>query len=191
MLANVKANEDEKKTLIEANKKQEAEQAKKKVEQKKSTIDSLVASKVWAEKDREWLNSLEEDKLGQLASILKKEVAEVDDKPVSAEDYIAKAPGPIREMLSQGLNAHMNERKRLSDIILSNKSNTFTKEELADEGVFNTDRLRKLAAFAVDHTDIQQQAPAPLYYGNSGAPPAVAASDVPELAIPTLNFTKK
>lgn len=183
MVASNKKKQEEVDRLTSANKQKETDQ-------KKSKVDSLIDSKQWVEKDREWLMSLEDDKLGRLSKQLEKHVQneDEDEEPATAEEYIGRAPGAIREMLSHGLQAHKAERKRYTEIILGNKKNGFSKEELSDEAQFSLNKLRKLAALAVHEEEETSHVPPSLYIGNSGAPVQTAPTDLPSLELPTMNF---
>lgn len=61
-------------------------------------------------------------------------------------------PGPIRDILVNGLKAHGAERRRLIDVIISNEDAGFEKQELQDESRFPLNLLRKMANLAVQNS---------------------------------------
>lgn len=158
----------------------------------KALVDGLVtANKNWSESDREWLLTQNENILKKFTAMeaeVKEEPKEEEDekeetvvntttvtppakkKKMTAEEYVQNAPaGPVREMLARGLSALNAERKRLTDIILSNETNQFSAEELAK---FDASMLQKLAALAVQEEEEKVDQPLDLFnfVGQGGAP---------------------
>lgn len=109
----------------------------------------------WTEADRTLLMTMNE---GQLARINKSVPAPAPAAPaptvtanvnpqLSEEQFIAMAPAPIREVLTNGVQLAREERARLTGVILGNARNQFTKEYL-EHPSRSLSELRALAALA-------------------------------------------
>jgi hypothetical protein len=136
----------------------------------KVLVDGLISvNKDWKEEDREWLQSLDEVKLKKFTTM--QTVIETEEEPEAepkaksetkettvntetppkkkeqtTKEFIDNSPPEIREMLNRVLAVQEQERKRYTDIILTNESNTFTAEELK---AMKPEALKKLADLAV------------------------------------------
>lgn len=105
--------------------------------------------------DEEFLMSLEEGQLEKLAPVEVQEQVE-DDPPVepetptanetemTVEEYLKKAPKPIRDNLQAGLNREKQHRADLIKSIKDNENNSFTEEYL---GALDTMTLEGIARF--------------------------------------------
>ena len=106
------------------------------------------------------------------------------EKPVTAEEYIAKAPAEIRDMLGSGLMAHQAEKAKLVKTVLANEQNRFTEEMLNLKGL---GELQALAALAAKP---ETRPTAPLYLGQ-GEPAAPVGNAEEPLAVPAMEFGKE
>ena len=110
------------------------------------------------------------------------------NKKITVDEYIKQAPGPIRELLNQGLESYKAQRKRLSDIIISNDANKFTQ---ADLNGFDNGMLGKLAALAVEDQEEVTTNDLLNFVGNAGAPVQTDNSVNQEaLPLPVMNFKR-
>lgn len=178
---------------------------------KKKVIDNLVSlGSVWVEGDRELLMKKSEEQLEKLLTQgkpvenkteePKPEKKEEAVKPITnvtpaptpklptVEEYIANAPGQIRDMLAQGLRAHERDRSRLVEIITGNSKNTFGKEVL---NKMDLDELHGIAALA--RQDSLGGDPLPSFAGLADAlqPTQNAKGDDEVLPLPVMNFAKQ
>jgi hypothetical protein len=166
--------------------------------EKKALVDHLIANAGWEESDRETLDKLSEDKLKKLvektavtnaakkaaedkvaadakAKADAKAAAEAvtnakKDEPVelTTEQYIAKMPTAVQQLINNALALQDAERTRLSGIVLANKSNVFTAEQLAEMDINVLSGIARVA-------DVAPAVPvanrAPLYLGAQGGVP--------------------
>ena len=170
---------------------------------KEKLVGDLIANEKtpWEESDKETLMSFAPEKLEALVPTANADTDppkdppadkpadttnNADKTPVSADEYVANAPEEIREMLSDGLQAHTAERNRLTGVITANESNQFEEAELKD---MSLNHLRKLASVAApkQQDDSLQQS----YFGAQGTttPANNSASQTP-LGLPSLDFSK-
>lgn len=142
---------------------------------KKEKIDALIANKAtkFTEKDRKFLEGLEEDQLAlmepaeQTAELTTDQLSahnhtitppapapaphthEVTQpepkKPATVDEYIADAPEEVREVLNSGLQMHRARKDTLVNKLKTHKSNAFTEDELKAMNVSQLERLAKLA----------------------------------------------
>lgn len=112
----------------------------------------------FAEEDREWLGSLEENQLEKLIPsvpeteeettevVENEEVVETEEPettPLTAEEYIARIEDPeVRELLSSGLKQQRDETAKLIKAITANSK--FTKDELAGKSMTELRKLKDL-----------------------------------------------
>jgi len=104
---------------------------------------------------------------------------EEETEPKTAEEYIAKAPEGIRDMLEAGLAAHNAEKDKLITTITSNKACTFTKEQLRAKPLAE---LKAIASLAV-----QPKKPTANYAGQADTPDVTTNTEEP-LVAPVLTF---
>jgi hypothetical protein len=118
-------------------------------------------------------NKKKEDNLrAKLESILNgngKTKASVDKE---VEAFLAKAPKKIQSVFRRALEVEEAQKRRYTDIVLSNENNVFTKKELAK---MEPEQLQKLAALAVSNAselddDDDDEDSAFNYAGSIGAP---------------------
>lgn len=171
---------------------------------KEEMVKALIGNSKWTEEDRPFLMGLEEKVLEKMLPVEKtkeelaaeaKAVADAKAKAdveaqsqlqaqnkaktdeVTADQYIANAPAGIREVLLEGVNAHMAEKNRLVGVIVANKKNVLPKETL--EGM-EIGLLRNMASLATI-----EDKKAPLNF--SGMAPTATTNEEP-LVVPTLKF---
>lgn len=180
---------------------------------KKKIVDSLIANEKtdWKEEDRVGLMAMNEERLTKMAADAEKKVEEkppVDNKveekkeekkevkppvgntepkkPETMEEYIAKAPEGIREVLNASVASLKQEKDRLIAVITANEKNEFTKEYLGTKGV---DELRGLAKLAAKENHVENNEPVPMFFGQNEV---VDNEKAPQgLPLPTMNFEKK
>lgn len=133
-------------------------------------VDKLIQNKEtkWSEDDREFLNGLEENQLDKMFPTEKtpvnedngtEDVSEVnekkssvkeDQKPVTCEDFIAKAPEGIRQVLQQSLNDRKAEHDKMVAALEKNERCVYSLQELKAK---ENEELKKLLAFAGENED--------------------------------------
>lgn len=103
--------------------------------------------------------------------------------PLSMEQYIAQAPGAIREVLQNGVSAYNTEKASLIENITKNPRCAFTKEDLGNRPL---GELRQIAALAVPE-------PTQNYanYGGLAPTPVGNAADDECLGLPSMEVAKK
>jgi len=72
--------------------------------------------------------------------------ADVNSKPVTAEEYIENAPEGIKDMLQDGMNTLDAKRASLVAGILANKANAFTENELKAMPTTQLEKMGNLAS---------------------------------------------
>jgi len=178
---------------------------------KQKFVTDLIANEAsqWVAEDKEYLLGLDEDKLQKMVPVENKEpektpvqnavgagVKEIEVKPepkpeptdnegeeksLTVDQYVANAPEAVRDMLTAGLQAHQVEKAKRIAIIVANKQNMFTPEQLQAKD------LSELTALA--HLATPPEQPKPTFQGL--AEPANVSVEAQVLPIPTLNFDKK
>ena len=151
----------------------------------KTLVDNLIKNEItnWKEEDREVLMKMEESNLEKMAPIVvdnkltdnelavaaaAKKAAEEsltnnedkNNKPVTANEYIQKAPAEIASMLQNGLDSYNAEKAQVTAVILSNEKNLFTVDQLNTKEM---PELKQLAALAAT-----KENPIPVNYNYSG-----------------------
>lgn len=182
---------------------------------KKKLVDAIILAAAasagsWSEADREPLMAMDQRHLEMIHNTLKKEpaappkaepktepktepatntqpapAAAAAPKVVTLEEYIQNAPAQMREVLRNGIDAYSEEKGKLVEGILANKSCAFTKEELENLPLGN---LRKLARLAGTETPA---APRAANYGGQGLVPTGNAEVEEAMEVPVLNFAAK
>lgn len=132
----------------------------------KDKVDALIASatNTFTEDDREWLTEQEDARFSKLEALsTPAEPAEGEgdssnsstlkptpinnasgDDEVSPEDFIAKAPVEMQEVLNAGLRMQRQAKKELVAGIISNERNEFTQEYLEGMNVEQLEMMSKL-----------------------------------------------
>jgi hypothetical protein len=196
-----------------ANQNQEKEKAMTEEERKKKLVDALVGNAGWVEEDRPVLMALPEKSLEKIksaptptpaptpapaaaapapapaatpAAVPAANTAPAPAAPtvVTAEQYIQAAPKEVRDVLTNSIGIYNEEKQRLVDIIVANKNNSFTKEDLQNRPLGELKNLARLAA----GTETAQRPPA--NYSGQGPVPTGNAAEEEVLALPVLNFSK-
>jgi len=192
--------------------KQETKTVMTEAEQKKALVDALIGNAGWVEEDRATLQalplkSLEKIKLPAKETIVPLPAATTTGTtaipaaapvgntsqpttapkeppvPITAEEYIQNAPKALRDVLTNSMALHNEEKQRLVDIITANKNNSFSKEDLNNRPLGELKSLARLAGGAeVAQRPANYAGQAPVPTGN------VEAEEV--LALPTMNFEK-
>ncbi len=135
---------------------------------KEERVKGLISNEGtnFTEKDETWLLALEDEQLEKMepaeapepteeelaaALVAAAETAAVEavargaETPVTASEYIGKAPPEVQEVLNSGLRMHEARRADITKGIIANAKNSFTAEELAKMPM---DSLEKLAALS-------------------------------------------
>ncbi len=161
-------------------------------------IDSLIANDAtqWEEGDREVLQNMDDDTLAKLAPVEVEsdqqefeDEPDVDDGPVTMEEYVAKAPAQFQDVIKNGLAAHEQAKAKLIDTITENEANQFSKEFLQTKGI---QELEGLAAIAAVPAPAAPAAAAPVPMFNGAATPSKPTNNSSNeeglLVAPTLSW---
>ena len=148
---------------------------KEKQMNKKEIVDALIANEDshWTEEDREGLMAFSKAKVMTIVDNQKKEeatkneepekketkvvvtkveptpVAEetpAENKPVTLEEYISKAPKEIQDVLNSSVKAQEKQKVVLIEKITANKRNTFTPEYLLTRDLEVLEAIANLAS---------------------------------------------
>ena len=159
----VKSKEPEEKNSQETTKQQEE---KKVADEKKEETSSVseMAKKVY-----------EKAIAGE-----KQEEEKQEEKPITVDEYIEKAPAEVKEILSDGVRTHRAQKAQVIEDLLENTRNKFTKEQLE---VKTLDELCKLAFLAKVTVDFSAQGDALKEQEEE------VEEEVPEM--PKMNWDKK
>lgn len=187
------------------------QQSKKPMNKKELVDKIIGNSSGWTEGDREDLMTMKEERLARLASSVtvappapatppattNKETATpapasapanvipmpaaVTNAPQTVDDYIRNAPAGVQDVLRNSLDMHNEEKARLVDLIVANKQNGFSKEELGNKPLGELKKLANLAAPA-------EQVARPVNYSGMAPTPSTNAKVEAPLSIPTINF---
>ncbi len=104
------------------------------------------------------------------------------DKIVTVEEFVAKAPKGMQEVLNNSLQVYNEEKAKLVEIILANERNGFTKQDLENRSLGELKMLARLAAKE------EQTSRQPVYGGQGNVPTGNEAEEA--LEVPVMNFTK-
>lgn len=170
---------------------------KEKTMDKKTIVDGLIGNSGWSEEDREFLMGLEDSKLTKIqhnAEAKEQEANKTADKkpevpanntkteepakPQTVEEFISNAPAGVAEVLRSGLNTLQEEKSKLIKQITDNEANSFTEDQLKGKDI---SELKAIAGFCK---------PVANYEGMAQTATHNASSDVPILAVPTVNKAK-
>ncbi len=116
-------------------------------------VNALIAneSTQFGEDDREWLSTLEEDRLSSMVPLeavaLDVDVDDVDDKPISTKDYVAAAPADVQHVLNSSLQMHKERKEAVITALRGNPRCKFSQEDLEAKDI---PELENMAALAVD-----------------------------------------
>lgn len=100
---------------------------------------------------------------GEMVKVEKKD-PDAKDKPPTAEEYIANAPGEIQDVLRASLNMHKEKKTALVQRIIANAQNRFTQEQLEPKEVGELENIAALIPLKVVDENGQQVS----YAANSG-----------------------
>lgn len=108
-------------------------------------------------------------------------------RALTVNEYIARAPRGIREVLNSGLRTLAAQRNASIDIILANERNRFTKAQLLEKPVEELEALADLA------TDDPEERRVMNYLGQGDVGRSITSNDDEEdgLPLPTINFRKR
>jgi hypothetical protein len=92
----------------------------------------------FGDEDTEWLESLNEEQIGNIEKMLPNEEPAVEPEPapeleseeITLESYLESAPAEIRAVLNEGLRVMDEKRQGLIDKILAHNDEAFTAEQL-------------------------------------------------------------
>ena len=176
---------------------------------KKELVDNLIQNEItkFEEGDREFLMKLGEENLEKMTPVVvdnkvteneKAVIKAAEDaadkaltnnedkntKPVTASEYIKKAPAEIASMLQNGLDSYNAEKAQVTAVILSNEKNLFTVDQLNAKEMTE---LKQLAALAAT-----KENPIPVNHNYSGNGP-LPTDNVEEelLEMPVINYGKE
>ena len=140
------------------------------------TPEEIAAKKKEEEdkKKKETANALTPE---EIAAKKKKDEEDEEETKNTAQDYIAKAPKEIQDVLTNGLNSYNKEKAKLISVITANKKNAFTKEQL------ETKNLEELQAIAILAAPAKQ-----VSYAGQGDVDDVTSNQEEPLATPVMNF---
>lgn len=184
-------------------------QGKDEAMNKKKLVDAIVsnAASAFKEEDREKLMALSEGQLEAIQKSLtppetpKTEAASApvanaaapaaapakteDPKPVTLESYVSQAPREIQEVLTNGLEIYNEEKNKLVEVILANKRNAFSKEELSGRPLGELRRIARLAEVEVPTTATRS-----VNYAGQAPVPTVNDAKEEAMGLPVMNFSK-
>jgi len=154
----------------------------------KEKIDTLIAANVGlTEADRPRLNAFTEDQLGRIQLVKETPAtSQQQDKTVTVQEFISKAPKGMQEVLNNSLTVYNEEKTKLIEVILANEQNGFAKQDLEGRSLGELKMLARLAAKKEDPTANRTV----IYSGQ--APVATTGNQAEEpLEIPVMNFSNK
>ena len=108
------------------------------------------------------------------------------EKVVTVEDYIRLAPRSMQEVLTNSLSVYNDEKNKLVEVILANKNNSFTKEDLNGRPLGELKAIARLAA-----AEAPQGATHTVNYGGQAPVPVGNTAEEEVLQIPALTFATK
>ncbi len=181
-------------------------------EQKKKTIDTLIANQDsgWSEDQRPVLEAMKDNQLEAQAKAFKKEEAKPEPAPATNkekeapaakekeapapaapapvfnyEQWKSSAPREVQDMVDNGVAMLNEEHKKLVGEITANENNTFSEAYLKARPL---QELRGIAALARKSAPAAQ---APLYSYEGQAPTVTsnAGASITPLALPSMDFT--
>lgn len=179
---------------------------------KKKLIDALIKNHGWDESERETLNAMSEDRLKSLMPDDKAEEGAADEqanndsgkekkdtrKPAPAanadadltpEEFIAKAPAGMQDMLRSGLAAHNDKKASLVATITANEKNKFSEKQLNSFDMGTLENLAELAKVQAS-PEINDATRRGFYHGQ--APAANQNGEKPEaLVAPSMDFNSE
>jgi hypothetical protein len=175
---------------------------------KKVLVDALIGNAGWVEEDRVTLMALSEGHLKKIKLPAKEEAkpvanavpaaaatkeetkpavntekAKEEPKIVTLQSYIAEAPKEIQDVLHNSIALFNEEKTKLVDMVLANKNNGFTKEDLEHRPLSELRNLVRLGGVAI------VASAAPNYAGQGNVPSANSEAET-AMEIPVINFAK-
>lgn len=105
-------------------------------------------------------------------------------KVVSTQEYIQQAPREVQDVLANAMCVYNDEKQKLIGIILGNKKNSFTKDNLEARPLTELKAIASLAAPEEQPPNITHL---PNYSGQAPVPSS-NAQKVEALPLPTMNF---
>ena len=145
-----------------------------------TTLIALETSPFEA-KDKEMLSGFTECQFNALVEKYpeKKEEPKVnaDEKPLTAQEYIGKAPEAIQEVLTNAMKLQDEQKDTIIKGLLANKRNPFTEDQLKAKKIDELQSLAQLAQVDVD------------YSGNGGSVNTIVDNGEP-LEAPTIEDMK-
>lgn len=175
---------------------------------KKKFVDGLISNErtKFTEDDRESLMAMNEALLEKMepkavaneeesTEDTQEDTTEKDDtqedtvinKAQTTQEYIDKAPSAIQEMLQNGLDTHNAEKTRYIKLLLDNKQNTFTEEQLKGKKLGELRQLVNLAA----NTAEKKEELAKVTNFSGQAETVQNNTEEEALEVPVINFQEK
>lgn len=116
--------------------------------------------------------------------------AETDtpDKPQTAEEYIANAPGDVKAMLNNGMKSYAADKAKLIAIIVANEKNEFSEADLKAKEL---PELKNLAALATNTKEQAEEVRSLSFVGQLDAIEENADDAQTPLPLPSLNLGPK
>lgn len=140
---------------------------------KAEMVKALIACErtQFTDKDEEWLNTLEESRLKTLEvpevkepdkepekkpdkledDAPPKDKPDDEDKPVTLEEYVAKAPPEMQEVLNRSIARDAAVKDTLVKALLSNDRNKFVEDKLRSMTIEDLEGMTELANVEVDY----------------------------------------
>ena len=106
----------------------------------------------------------------------------------TVDEYVSNAPEDIQQVLRSSVNAYKATKNRVIDVLIANKKNTFTKEDLQRKDL---SELRSLLALAGDVAKKGSDNPALNFEGQGNVLDNEEITDEEPLEVPTMNFEAK
>jgi hypothetical protein len=139
---------------------------------KAEIITNLITNSggMWSEADRAFLNTKNSDWLEKATTPKEAPTANTNQTktPQSVEEFVTNAPGPLQEILREGLASRAIERDALVKVITANSKNRIPEAHLKDETRYSTDLLRNMAALAQTQETVDKTKMVVNYSGAGG-----------------------
>ncbi len=126
-----------------------------------------------------------DDKEAELAANKAAEEAEKNNEPkeLTVDEYIAKAPSGMRDVLESSLATHNAQKTELVEAIVANSKNTFTADQLNAKSLPELQSIAKLAA-------VEVKTPVANYQGAGNPHEAPVENTETPLETPVISFEK-
>lgn len=192
--------------------------------EKEKLVNDLIANSAtkWTEEHREFLMEVDENNLQnfepvvnetpepkqeevtpeapqvqQPVQVVNKEVA-VEEKPATLEEYIAKAPVELQQVLVNSVNTYNEQKETIVATLVANDRCTFTEDFLRNQDL---EMLKGLQTLAVNENKEESTEPRLVNYAGQATvnPSPVVNSNVPgtkvddeaPLVMPSMSFDRK